>query len=105
MRAGGAKPAGSSRTLRLDALALPVQFRAADAGADEQVRLVEVHHEGVVVRRSVRGIPIAVSLPVSAFLGVAIRLFPPDRTGAARVALILEHPHSALSAPLFTGTH
>jgi len=104
MSAGGAKPAGSSRTLRLDPLALPVQFRAADASADDEVRLVEVHHEGVVVRRSVRGIPIAVSLPVSAFLGVAIRLFPPDRTGGARVAVILEHRDPALSVPLFTAS-
>jgi hypothetical protein len=104
MSAGGAKPAGSSRTLRLDPLALPVQFRAADASADEQVRLVEVHHEGVVVRRSVRGIPIAVSLPVSAFLGVVIRLFPPDHAGGARVAVILEHRDPALSVPLFSAT-
>ena len=104
MSAGGAKPAGSSRTLRLDPLALPVAFRAADAGADGEVRLVEVHHEGVVVRRSVRGVPIAVALPVSAFLGVAIRLFPPDQTGGARVAVILEHRDPALSVPLFTAT-
>jgi Family of unknown function (DUF6101) len=104
MSAGGATPAGSGRTLRLDPLALPVRFHAADAGADEQVRLVEIHHEGVVVRRSVRGVPIAVSLPVSAFLGVAIRLFPPDQTGGARVAVILEHRDPALSIPLFTAT-
>jgi hypothetical protein len=104
MSAGGAKPAGSSRTLRLDPLALPVQFRTADASADGEVRLVELHHEGVVVRRSVRGIPIAVSLPVSAFLGVAIRLFAPDHGGAARVAVILEHRDPALSVPLFTAT-
>jgi hypothetical protein len=104
MSAGGAKPAGSSRTLRLDPLALPVQFRAADASADDEVRLVEVHHEGVVVRRLVRGVPIAVSLPVSAFLGVAIRLFAPDQTGGARVAVILEHRDPALSVPLFTAT-
>jgi uncharacterized protein DUF6101 len=104
MSAGGAKPAGSSRTWRLDPLALPVQFRAADAGADGDVRLVELHHEGVVVRRSVRGMPIAVSLPVAAFLGVAIRLFPPDHGSSARVAVILEHRDPALSVPLFTAT-
>jgi Family of unknown function (DUF6101) len=104
MSAGGAQPAGSSRELRLDPHALPTRFRAADANADGQVRLVEVHHEGVVVRRSVRGMPIAVSLPVSAFLGVAIRLFAPDQTGGARVAVILEHRDPALSVPLFTAT-
>ena len=36
---------GSSRELRLDPHALPTRFRAADANADGQVRLVEVHHE------------------------------------------------------------
>ena len=34
MSAGGAKPAGSGRAPRLDPLALPVRFRAADARAD-----------------------------------------------------------------------
>jgi Family of unknown function (DUF6101) len=105
MSAGGAKPAGSSRELRLDPLALPVRFCAADASADDEVRLVEVHNEGVVVRRSVRGVPIAVSLPVSAFLGVAIRLFPPDVSGGARVAVILQHRDPALSIPLYTATN
>jgi hypothetical protein len=105
MSAGGAKPAGSSRTWRLDPLALPVRFRASDANADGEVRLVELDHQGVVVRRSVRGVPIAVSLPVAAFLGVAIRLFPCDQAGGARVAVILEHRDPALSVPLYTATH
>jgi hypothetical protein len=104
MSAGGAKPAGSGRELRLDPLALPTRFRAADASADGQVRLVEVRQDGVVVRRSVRGVPISVSLPVSAFLGVAIRLFPQDQMGGARVAVMLEHRDPALSIPLFTAT-
>jgi Family of unknown function (DUF6101) len=104
MSAGVAQPAGSSRELRLDPNALPTRFRAADANADGHVRLVEVHHEGVVVRRSVRGMPIAVALPVSAFLGVAVRLYPQDQTGAARVAVILEHRDPALSIPLFSAT-
>jgi hypothetical protein len=102
MSAGGGKPAGSSRTLRLDPLALPVRFRTVDASADDEVRLVEVHRDGVVVRRSVRGVPIVVSLPVSAFLGVAIRLFRTDQ--GASVAVILEHRDPALSIPLFTAT-
>jgi hypothetical protein len=104
MSAGGAQPPGLSRELRLDPHALPTRFRAADANADGHVRLVEVHQEGVVVRRSVRGIPIAVALPVAAFLGVAVRLYPQDQTGAARVAVILEHRDPALSIPLFSAT-
>jgi len=104
MSTGGAMPAGSSRCLRLDPLALPVRFRAADAAADERVRLVELHRDGVILRRSVRGVPMAVSLPVSAFLGVAMRLMPPEADAAGTVAVILEHRDPALSVPLFTAT-
>ena len=104
MSAGGVQPAGSSRELRLDPHALPTRFRAADANADGHVRLVEVHHQGVVVRRSVRGMPIALALPVSAFLGVAIRLSPQDHSGIAQVAVFLEHRDPALSIPLFSAS-
>jgi Family of unknown function (DUF6101) len=104
MSAGGAKPAGSGRALRLDPLALPARFRAADTAADGRVRLVELYRERVILRRSVRGAPMAVSLPISTFLGVAMRLTPPDGAEAATVAVMLEHHDPALSVPLFTAT-
>jgi uncharacterized protein DUF6101 len=104
MSAGGAKPAGSGRALRLDPLALPLRFRAADAGADGRVRLVELHRERVILRRSVHGVRMAVSLPVSVFLGVAMRLTPPDGADAGTVAVMLEHRDPALSVPLFAAT-
>src|SRR5579872_6277006 len=104
MSAGGANPAGSSRCLRLDPLALPVRFRAADAAADERTRLVELSRESVVVRRSVHGVRIKVSLPVTAFRGVAMRLVPPDGTDAGAIAVMLEHHDPALSVPLFAAT-
>ena len=75
---GGAMPAGSSRDERLDPLALPVRFTASDAGADGRVRHVELDRERVVLRRAVRGIRMAVKLPVAAFLGVALRLVPSE---------------------------
>ena len=53
MEAGGT--AGSGRALRLDPFALPVRFPAQDAGADGQMRQVELHRERVMVRRAVRG--------------------------------------------------
>src|SRR5437667_12354541 len=71
---GGTMPAGSSRAVRLDPLALPVRFTASDAGADERARWVEPDRERVVLRRAVRGIPMAIKRPVNAFLGVALRL-------------------------------
>jgi hypothetical protein len=101
MSAGGAAPAGSSRTLRLDPFSLPVSFPACDAGADERVRQVELHRERVIMRRRVAGIRMAVSLPVSMFLGVAIRLVPPTASSDGGIAIMLEHRDPALSVPLF----
>ena len=100
MRVGGS-PAGSSRALRLDPFALPVRFSAADAAADERVRDVELHRERVVVRRAVRGMRMALNLPVSAFLGVAIRMLPPEGETQAAVAVMLEHKDPSLALPLF----
>ncbi len=100
MRSGG-KPAGSSRALRLDPYALPVRFAASDAAADERVRHVELHRERVIVRRSLRGMRMALNMPVSAFAGIAIRLttgadgIPPTAT------VILEHKDPSLALPLF----
>src|SRR6266581_7030073 len=88
---GGSMPAGSSRAVRLDPLALPVRFAASDAGADERTRLVELDRERVVLRRAVRGIPMAVTVPVNSFLGVAVRLIPSDGVAPDRVAVSLEH--------------
>jgi hypothetical protein len=104
MSAGGAKPAGSGRALRLDPLALPVRFRAADADADGRVRLVELYRDEVILRRSVRGLRMAVSMPISTFRGIAMRLVPPRGAAAGTVAVMLEHPDPALSVPLFAAT-
>lgn len=85
--------------LRLDPFSLPLRFRAGDAGADERMRDVELYRERVVVRRRVRGIPMALNLPVSEFLGVALRVIP--RGKAETVCLTLEHPDPGLSIPLY----
>ncbi len=60
--------------MRLDPFSLPVRFTAADEAADERLRVVDLHRERVVLRRSVRGMRMALNLPVAAFRGVAIRL-------------------------------
>jgi uncharacterized protein DUF6101 len=101
MAVGGTSPAGSSRVMRLDPMALPVRFPAFDGGADERVRLVELHRERVIVRRAVRGIRMAVSVPIAAFLGVAIRIAPPDAHSDGTIAVMLEHRDPALSIPVF----
>ena len=82
----GGCSAGSSRIARLDPLALPVRFTANDAVADERVRHVELHRERVILRRAVQGMRVALNVPVTAFLGVAV---------------YLEHRDSALSIELY----
>ncbi len=101
MLLGGAMPVGSGRVPRLDPFALPVRFTASDVGADERVRDVELTCERVVLRRAVRGIRMAVKLPVTAFLGVALRLVP-QAGGVPDLATVwLEHRDSGLSVLLF----
>jgi len=102
---GGALSVGSGRALRLDPLALPLHFTAADARADERVRHVELSRERVVLRRAVRGIRMAVKVPVAAFLGVALRLIPSPDGGSNTVAVSLEHRDPALSVPLYSAQH
>ena len=80
----GGHSAGSSRTARLDPLALPVRFTASDAVADEPLRHVELHRERVILRRAVQGMRIALNVPVKAFRGVSIRLIPEQDEPAGR---------------------
>ena len=102
---GGALSVGSGRASRLDPLALPLQFTAADARADERVRHVELSRERVVLHRAVRGIRMAVKVPVAAFLGVALRLIPSPEGAPNTVVVSLEHRDPALSVPLYSAAH
>jgi hypothetical protein len=97
----GGHSAGSSRIARLDPLALPVRFTASDAVADERVRHVELHRERVILRRAVQGMRVALNVPVTAFLGVAVRLMAASDAEPARAAVMLEHRDPALSIELF----
>ncbi|MBK5960351.1 hypothetical protein CCR97_19425 [Rhodoplanes elegans] len=101
MSAGGVAPSGSSRHVRLDPFALPVRFRTADQASDSKERIVELDHDTLVLRRAVAGIPMKVSVPVASFLGVALRVAPPDETSDGSVAVVLEHKDPALTVPLF----
>jgi hypothetical protein len=94
-------PAGSSRDERLDPFSLPLRFEARDAGADGSVRFVELTRERVVLRRSVRGMLMAVNLPVASYLGIALRIEPPLGGAAGAVTLALEHRDHALSLELY----
>lgn len=100
MVSGGALPVGSSRP-RLDPLALPVRFTANDAGADERQRQVELDRERVVLHRAVAGIRMAVKLPISAYLGVSLRLVPNGAGASDLLEVTLEHKDPGLSVSLY----
>jgi hypothetical protein len=89
-------------SLRLDPFSLPVRFEAADEAADERCRVVDLHRERVVVRRSVRGIRMALNMPMKAYRGVAIRLKGEAGQPPHSIAVVLEHSDPALSLPLFS---
>jgi hypothetical protein len=93
--------AGSGRALRLDPFALPVRFEVADEAADERLRIVDLHRERVVFRRSVRGMRMALNMPVASFRGVAIRLLGQADNNPFSIAVVLEHGDPALSLPLY----
>ena len=101
MEAGGAILAGASRTTRLDPFALPVHFPANDAGADGQMRHVELDRDRVVLRRAVRGMRMKIRLPVEAFVGIT--LVSSDASGNT-ASVILDHCDPALSVPLLDVT-
>jgi Family of unknown function (DUF6101) len=88
---------------RLDPFSLPVRFEAADEAADGRCRVVDLHRERVVLRRSVRGMRMALNMPVAAFRGVAIRLSgaTAESSTPTSIAVVLEHEDPALSLPLF----
>jgi hypothetical protein len=103
--AGAPHRVGAMGTSRLDPFSLPVRFTAADEAADERLRVVDLHRERVVLRRSVRGMRMALSLPLTAFRGVAIRpnFVATDKVPSG-IAVVLEHGDPALSLPLFSAT-
>jgi len=95
------RASGMAIAPRLDPFSLPVRFTAADEAADERLRVVDLHRERVVLRRSVRGMRMALNLPLTAFRGVAIRLIGEAGQIPSAIAVMLEHDDAALSLPLF----
>jgi hypothetical protein len=103
---GGAvhRASAMGASLRLDPFALPVRFTAADEAADGRLRLVDLYRDRVVLRRSIRGMRMAVDLPVAAFRGVAIHLADQADESPTAIAVVLEHRDPALSLPLYAAS-
>lgn len=94
-------PAWIGRDLRVDPRVLPARFqvpteRGQPASADASVYLDE---RGVVVKRSLSGLPLTLSLPLDAYEGVAVRVVP-EGAFAMTASVELLHRDPDLSLPL-----
>ena len=94
---GRLAPAGSSRDERLDPFTLPAHFTLANKTADAGLCFVELSRERVLLRRMVRGMKMAVNVPVSAYFGIALRMEATAGAEAGDVLIVLEHRDPALS--------
>ncbi|WP_181705927.1 DUF6101 family protein [Chthonobacter rhizosphaerae] len=94
-------PVWIGRTLRIDPQALPARFKVpTEAGASSlQDASVYLDDRGVVVKRSLSGLPLTLSLPLEAYEGVAVRVVPEGALGVT-ASVELMHRDPALSLPL-----
>lgn len=98
--AGGINPAGAGRCVRLDPHSLPIRFAACDPRADGGIRHIELSRDHVVLRRSLRGIAMALNIRVREFHGIGLRLAPDSESGRVMAMLVLEHRDPSLAVPL-----
>ena len=97
--AGGAS-AGSSRAFRLDPYALPIRYSAVVGGErDGRASIVLDHRQATVSWGKVAGRPTIVTLPLSAYEGVAVRI-ETATAGPIRGVVELMHDDPALTLPL-----
>lgn len=100
MRKQQQQPVWANRELRLNPFRFPQVVSYANHESEELVTFT-VNERGAVIRRVLPsdGAPMSVSLPATAFIGVAARAVE-DATGDITVTLELMHADPQLSVPL-----
>lgn len=92
--------ADAGRAMRLDPFALPVRTSVSSGGRAPGAASVLLDRHQVVIQRAVaNGLPLTLTVPTSAYRGVAVRM-EADATGGVRVNLELQHRDPMLSVPL-----
>jgi hypothetical protein len=102
----GATSQNLDRPLRVDPEVLPARWKTRMGGGDRLASEAAVYMDvaGVIVKRSLSGLPLTLSLPFSAFEGVSVRIEPDGEDGLlARVEL--RHSDPDLSIPLVVTRH
>jgi hypothetical protein len=99
-----ATPAWAGRAFWVDPDALPARYQVPlesgpATGPDASVYLDD---RGVIVKRRLAGLPLTLSLPLSAYEGIAVRLTVADGGGLC-ASLELSHRDPYLSLPLAAG--
>ncbi|WP_256371380.1 DUF6101 family protein [Phreatobacter aquaticus] len=96
-------PAGAGiAALRLDPSNLPIRFEAADGGADDGQRTIDLLADRVVIRRTSAGARMKLQVLVSSYRGVAVRVGDGATEGSDRVEVVLIHADPSLNVPLFS---
>lgn len=100
MNGKGLKPAWADQELRFDPYQFPQAGSYVADGAHADVTFT-INETGAVIRQviSTGGVPMAISLPASAFRGVTARAVEEDN-GRTTVTLELMHDNPNLSVPL-----
>lgn len=82
----------------------PIAFQSLDPGADNGVRLIELHRDHLVLRRRVAGMPMKLRLDLSTYEGLAVALLDPEGDGEG-VAIVLVHADPGLCVTLYSAPH
>lgn len=82
----------------------PLRFEAADDGADDGVRQIELGLDRVVIYRRVAGVAMKAARPLDAYRGLAVALLDPEGDDDG-VVLVLVHEDPALSVTLYSAPH
>ncbi len=96
----GEATAGSSREFRLDPHTLPVRGAARDGGT---AGFILDRERAIVQRQRLAGPPFTLTVPLSSYRGVSVRMEATATTGNVRVFVELLHKDPALTLLLTVG--
>ncbi len=98
----GEATAGSSWGFRLDPYTLPVRGSARGGGTAGTAFILDREH-AIVQRQRHTGQPFTLTVPLTSYRGVAVRMEPAGAAGHVRVFVELLHDDPALTLPLIVG--
>ncbi len=102
VKVAGEATAGSSRVFRLDPHTLPVRGSAQDGGMADTAFILD-RDRAIVQRQHWAGMPLTLTVPLTSYRGVAVRMEATGTVGRVRVFVELLHGDPTLTLPLIVG--